>query len=102
MSITNAEFREREGPVEDGCPCYTCRNFSAAYLHHLFRAGELLALRLATLHNLSFYMRLMADIRRAVLEDRFALFRLEFLARYRPAPEEARLAQKQRWLRERL
>ena len=102
IAITNAEFREKEGPVEDGCPCYTCRNFSAAYLHHLFRAQELLALRLATLHNLSFFMRLMADMRRAILEENFALFRREFLARYRPAPEEARLAQKQRWLKERL
>ena len=102
IAITNAEFREKEGPVEDGCPCYTCRNFSAAYLHHLFRAQELLALRLATLHNLSFFMRLMADMRRAILEENFALFRREFLARYRPAPEEARLAQKSRWLKERL
>jgi len=102
VNIEKAEFREMGGPLEDGCPCYTCRHFSAAYLHHLFRAQELLALRLATLHNLSFFMRLMADMRRAILEDRFALFRQEFLARYRPTPEEARLAQKQRWLKERL
>jgi queuine tRNA-ribosyltransferase len=102
VAIEKAEFREREGPLEDGCPCYTCRHFSAAYLHHLFRAQELLALRLATLHNLSFFMRLMADMRRAILEERFPLFRQEFLARYHPTPEEARLAQKQRWLRERL
>ena len=102
VAIEKAEFKEKEGPLEDGCPCYTCRHFSAAYLHHLFRTGELLALRLATLHNLSFYMRLMADMRRAIMENRFEAFRQEFLARYRPTPEDARLAQKQRWLRERL
>ena len=88
-------------PVDPDCTCYTCKNFSAAYLHHLFRCGELLALRLATIHNLSFMHSLMCDIRTAILNDSFTSFREDFLKNYKPTNEEVRLEQKKKWLKTR-
>ena len=67
IDITSAQYREDTGPLEDGCDCAVCNHFSAAYVHHLFRAKELLAGRLATLHNLWFYQRLMAQLREAIV-----------------------------------
>jgi queuine tRNA-ribosyltransferase len=97
INITNAAYSDMEKPVVDGCGCYSCRNFSAAYLHHLFNAGELLAYRLATIHNLSFIAELMNRIRGAIEKGSFAAFRENFLANYQPTDEPTRLAQKQRW-----
>jgi len=101
VDITSGAFRQVAGPVQEGCDCYTCSHFSAAYLWHLFRAKELLALRLASIHNLRFVLRLMADLRQAILEDRFDQFRREFLDTYRPTDAAARQEQKDRWLRAR-
>ncbi|MCL2150278.1 MAG: tRNA guanosine(34) transglycosylase Tgt [Dehalococcoidia bacterium] len=98
INIGNAIYRTQADPVEASCDCYTCRNFSAAYMHHLFHAHELLAYRLATIHNLRFMARLAAQIRQAILEGTFATFRNDFLSRYRPTDETVRLTQKQRWL----
>lgn len=98
IDITTARFREEPGPLEDGCDCPTCKQFSAAYLHHLFKAQELLAYRLATLHNLRFFQRLMAQMRKAILEQTFEQFRQRFRQHYRPADEATRLEQKERWL----
>ncbi|MDH4099918.1 MAG: tRNA guanosine(34) transglycosylase Tgt [Nitrospirota bacterium] len=78
LIIKNARFQDDERPIEEGCECYTCRHYSRAYLKHLFRAGELLALRLNTIHNLHYYMVLMASIRQAIEEGRFDRFRNEF------------------------
>ncbi|MBA7576421.1 Queuine tRNA-ribosyltransferase [subsurface metagenome] len=100
-NITNAVYKEMELPIVADCDCYTCRNFSAAYLHHLFNCGELLAYRLATIHNLSFIAELVAKIRGAILDGTFLSFKDEFLAAYRPADEPTRLAQKQKWLKRR-
>ncbi|MEK7848693.1 MAG: tRNA-guanine transglycosylase, partial [Chloroflexota bacterium] len=94
LNILNARFQRQEAPVEEGCPCYGCRTYSAAYLSHLFRTGETLGLRLATLHNLTFTMDLMARIRESIRGGTFARFREEFLAGYRPTDEEARLARR--------
>ena len=88
-----------DGPVDPDCDCYTCRNFSAAYLSHLFRAGELLGLRLASLHNLRFMRNLMAGIRKSILEGTFDAFRSEFLSGYQTTDEETRVEQKERWQR---
>jgi len=101
VDLTRARFREVDGPVEDGCDCYTCRNFSLAYLHHLFKARELLGLRLATIHNLRFVLRLMEEVRGAIVRGVFPAFRERFLARYRPTDERARNVQKEKWLRQR-
>ncbi|MBI3969385.1 MAG: tRNA guanosine(34) transglycosylase Tgt [Chloroflexi bacterium] len=96
VHLRNARFRLQPGPIDEGCDCYTCRHFDLAYLHHLVRAGELLALRLTTLHNLRFVVRLVDDLRAAVRDGRFAERRREFWRTYRPArgwlPAELRAA----------
>jgi len=79
LNIRNARHAADTRPVDEHCDCYTCRHYSRAYLRHLDRCGEMLGPRLATLHNLHFYLRLMADLRAAVEEGRLADFRREFL-----------------------
>ncbi len=101
VDITARRFAEVTGPLEDGCDCYTCGHFTTAYLWHLFRARELLALRLASIHNLRFILRLMAEVRQAIIADRFEEFRREFHDAYRPTNEAVRQAQKERWLKAR-
>lgn len=78
MNIKGARFREDAGPVDPECACETCRNYSRAYLHHLFKSNEILGHRLMTLHNLSFYLNLMEGMRRAICEDRFTGFKKIF------------------------
>jgi queuine tRNA-ribosyltransferase len=82
IRLRNACHRRDSAPVESGCPCYTCANFSRAYLHHLFQADEMLGPTLLSLHNIAYYLRLMADARRAIEERRFAGFRDGCLARW--------------------
>ena len=101
VDITKARYAEQQGPLDETCDCYTCRNYSAAYLRHLFRAKELLGLRLASIHNLRFVLALMERIRASILEKRFDAFRRDFLDRYQPANEAARQAQKEQWLQTR-
>jgi len=101
VNILNAQFSEVQQPVDATCNCYTCQTFSAAYLHHLFKARELLAYRLATIHNLTFISNLMRRMREAILDGTFVSFRDEFLANYRPTDEATRLDQKQRWFQSR-
>ena len=98
VNIDAATYRGRHGPVEEGCDCYTCGSFSVGYLHHLFRSGELLALRLATLHNLRFVMRLMEEMRVAIIDGSFSQCAEEFLAYYQPTSEDVRMAQREKWL----
>lgn len=75
LRLRNACHRRDPAPLESDCPCYTCGNFSRAYLHHLFHAEEMLGPTLLSLHNLAFYLRLMADSRQAIAERRFDVFR---------------------------
>jgi queuine tRNA-ribosyltransferase len=70
INITNAIYKTDPRPIAEHCECYTCQNFSRAYLHHLFIAKEILAMRLATIHNLHFLESLMREIRRAIQEQR--------------------------------
>jgi len=98
VNIRNAAYRLAPGPLDPACDCYACRTFSAAYLHHLFRAGELLFYRLATLHNLRFVLHLVERARAAILGGSFAGFRREFLERYPTSDEEVRVGQKKLWL----
>jgi queuine tRNA-ribosyltransferase len=77
--IKNARYREDGSPVDSACDCYTCRNYSRAYLRHLYVAGEILAMVLNTIHNLRYYLRLMERIREAVLQGRYRDFRDRFL-----------------------
>jgi queuine tRNA-ribosyltransferase len=90
LNIRNARFERDPAPVEEGCGCYTCRHFSRAYLRHLFKAGEMLAARLATVHNVHFLLQLMRDIRAAIAADRFPNFKDEFLSSYPIIPHEIR------------
>jgi len=98
-NIRNAAFNRMETPLDYDCDCYACRNFSAAYLSHLFRSNELLGLRLATLHNLRFISNLMQKIRSSILDDTFNTFQKEFLTNYSTTDEQIRLQQKQKWLK---
>jgi len=78
IKIKNARHREDTGPLDPECGCYTCRNFSRAYLHHLHRANEILGARLNTLHNLHYYLGLMAGLREAIATRKLAEFRARF------------------------
>ncbi len=72
-------------PIEEGCDCYACRNFSRAYLRHLLNVGEILGLRMLSVHNSHMYLKLMADIRAHLAAGTFAKFRREFVANYVPS-----------------
>jgi queuine tRNA-ribosyltransferase len=87
VNLRNAAHREAEAPIESGCPCPVCARFSRAYLRHLFNCGEIMGPRLATFHNLHFYVRMMRDIRRAISEGRYDAFRRQFTARYQAGGE---------------
>ena len=76
-NIKRAEFRDDMRPLEEGCDCYTCRNYTRAYVRHLFKEKEMLALRLLSIHNLRFNQRLMEGAREAIMEGRFGEFRKE-------------------------
>lgn len=78
INISNARFRTDTRPIADTCGCYTCQNFSRAYLHHLYRSREILVYRLNTIHNLYYYLNLMQRIRSAIFEDRFGKFAADF------------------------
>lgn len=82
INIRNAEYRNDLQPLEDDCSCYTCKNYSRSYVAHLFRANEMLAATLATIHNLTFINSLMAEIRKSILEERFFEYKDSFLSRY--------------------
>ena len=99
QNIDKAVFKTMEGPVDEDCDCYTCRNFSAAYLHHLFKCEELLAYRLATIHNLRFITRLVQKATDAIKDNKYADFKREFLANYITTDEITRISQKQKWLK---
>jgi queuine tRNA-ribosyltransferase/7-cyano-7-deazaguanine tRNA-ribosyltransferase len=71
LNICNSRYKDDPRPLEEGCKCYTCRNFSRAYLRHLFLAKELLAYKLATIHNLHFVVSLMKEVREAIRDRRF-------------------------------
>jgi len=79
LNIENARFATDSGPLDPACGCYTCRNYSRAYVSHLFRAKEMLAARLATLHNLQFYLDLIDRASLALREDRYPEFKRNFL-----------------------
>ena len=80
MKIRNARFRDDTRPLDEQCGCYTCRNYSRAYLRHLDHCNEILGARLNTVHNLYYYLELMAAIRAAIAEGRFDAWRREFQA----------------------
>lgn len=82
MKISKKAYAHDFGPVEDGCDCYTCRNYTRAYLRHLFKANEMLAGTLATIHNLHFLEKLVLEIRAAIEAGSFAAYKRSFIDRY--------------------
>jgi queuine tRNA-ribosyltransferase len=86
LRLRNARYKRDPAPLESGCQCYTCRHFSRAYLHHLFLAGEMLGPTLLSLHNVAFYVRLMAEIRLAIRDRRYAGYRSVRLAQWQTTP----------------
>ena len=101
-NIRAARFRDEQGPIDESCDCYTCRTFSAGYLHHLIRSeedesrGELLYYRLASIHNLRFLIRLVEGARQAILNGNFVDYRARFLAGFVPPDQESAAAQRKR------
>jgi len=85
LTIRNSAYIRDWGPLDKRCQCHTCKHFSRAYLRHLFNTEEVLGLRLVSLHNINFYLRLMRDIREAIARDRFTEFKKEFLTSYNNA-----------------
>lgn len=79
VHIKRAEYAKSDDPIDKNCSCYTCQTFSRGYLRHLYKAGELLALRLNSLHNVAYYLSLVKNARNAILESRFPKFRDETL-----------------------
>ncbi|MBD2844588.1 tRNA guanosine(34) transglycosylase Tgt [Paenibacillus sp. IB182496] len=82
LVVRNAKFAEDFGPLDSACDCYTCTHYSRAYIRHLLHADETFGIRLTTIHNLHFLIRLMKDVRQAIAEDRLLDFRDDFFARY--------------------
>lgn len=82
LVVRNAKFTRDFGPLDPNCDCYTCRNYSRAYLRHLIKADETFGLRLTTYHNLYFLLNLMRQVREAIREDRLRDFRDEFFEAY--------------------
>jgi queuine tRNA-ribosyltransferase len=102
LNVRSSRYRDERGPIDPTCDCYTCRTFSAGYLHHLIRAeddesrGELLYYRLASIHNLRFLVRLVESARAAIIAGTFTEFKAAFLAGFTPPDREAAEEQKRR------
>ena len=79
ININNSKYRTDQSPIDSTCSCSTCANYSRAYLHHLFKAEELLAYRLATIHNLHFFLNLMRKIRQAIKNNKFLELKKQWL-----------------------
>lgn len=82
LTVRNAEYAEDFSPVEEGCDCYCCRNFSRAYVRHLIHTNEILGARLLSIHNLRFLLRLVEKIKQAIREDRLLDYKDEFFEKY--------------------
>ena len=82
INIMNAKFELDTRPIDEGCPCPACRHYSRAYIRHLFKAKEMLAMRLCVLHNLYFYNKLMEDIRLAIENNEFYEFKDKMVEQY--------------------
>ncbi len=78
VKIKNAKYKDDTRPLDESCRCYTCQNFSRAYLHHLFKIGEILGSHLNTVYNIHYYLELMQEIRQAIAEGKFSEFQIQF------------------------
>jgi queuine tRNA-ribosyltransferase len=89
MNLKNAKYKMDFTPLESACDCYTCRNYTRAYIRHLLIADEALAGRLLSIHNIRFLIKLVEDIRVSIKEDRFKEFKGEFLEKYKGGVKDA-------------
>ena len=96
VDVMAPKYKRLFEPLQEDCICYTCQNFTVAYIHHLFKARELLGPRLATLHNLNFIMDLMQNIRTHISNGTYQVYAQEFLSKYKPTDENSRLFHKNR------
>ena len=78
INVKAGKYAKDFSPIEEGCQCYACRNFSRAYIRHLLNVGEILGMRLLTLHNLHYYLNLAANIRKSIENGTFHEFRAKF------------------------
>jgi queuine tRNA-ribosyltransferase len=89
LNVRNAKYsRDFDHPIDESCSCYACKNFSMAYLRHLYMAGEILALRLITLHNIHYYMNLVREARAAIFDGSFTPWKKEILQKIKKADPE--------------
>ena len=95
IKIKNAGYKSDTQPLDADCGCYTCSNFSRAYLHHLHKVGEILGARLNTIHNLHYYQELMAGMRSSIEADAFEAFKLEFTAKRAQLTQAAEVSAEQ-------
>jgi queuine tRNA-ribosyltransferase len=102
LDLRRTALADRPDPLDPTCDCPGCTRFSLGYLHHLVRSGEELGLRLVSLHNVRFLVRLVQDARRAILAGRFATFRDEALSLWHGPDRVAGRENRERWLRERI
>lgn len=82
LVIRNAQYARDFRPIDEGCGCYACRNFTRAYIRHLIKAGEILGATLLSIHNVYASVQFLGDIRRAIEDGRFLSFKNEFFANY--------------------
>lgn len=82
LVLRNAQYKRDFGPIDEKCTCYTCQNYSRAYIHHLIRADETFGLRLTSYHNLHFLLNMMEEVREAIRQDRLGDYRDEFFEQY--------------------
>lgn len=82
IRLTHRNYRRDFFPIDPSCGCYACRNFTRAYIHHLFSANEVLSAVLASIHNVHFYLKMMEEIRQSIEEGRFIQYKRDFLEGY--------------------
>ena len=90
IRLTNRNFRRDFFPIDPSCTCYACRNFTRAYIHHLFNANEVLSAILASIHNVHFYIRMMEEVRQAIEQGRFVEYKRDFLEGYLKGEKKTR------------
>jgi queuine tRNA-ribosyltransferase len=97
INLRNAQYADDPSPIEAGCDCYACQYFSKAYVRHLLKAKEIFGMRLASIHNLRFMVRLMDRVRQSILDGTFVELKESFLASYRVIPHRVRKAERARY-----
>jgi len=99
LNVFNAKYKDIDKPIDTNCNCYSCKNYSLAYVHHLFKSKELLGYRIASIHNLAFLYNLMSEIQQHITNSDFSGFVDEFLAKYKVSDPKIQQEQKFKWIK---